>query len=299
MPAGAALERFLEHLASERRCSARTCSAYRRDLDALDAFRRRRGIGDWALLTAAEVRAFAAERHRAGLSGRSVQRMLSAVRSFYRFLLREGLAAANPAASVPAPRSGRRLPRTLDADQVARLLEVAPSDPLAVRDRAIMELLYSSGLRLAETVALDCAMVDLDDATVQVTGKGAKTRIVPVGRHACAALRAWLTVRAGLARPDAGDALFLGRSGRRLGARAIQRRLALRAQAAGLDARVHPHRLRHSFASHLLESSGDLRAVQELLGHADIRTTQIYTHVDFQHLARVYDAAHPRARKRR
>lgn len=300
MRADEALGRFLEHLAGERRYSPRTREAYRRDLAALQAYCRRHRIDDWARLSGADVRAFAAERHRGGLSGRSVQRLLSSVRSFYRFLLREGVVESNPAVAVPAPKGRRRLPRTLDADQVARLLEnTAPTGPLAVRDRALMELLYSSGLRLAETVALDCADIDLDDGTVQVTGKGAKTRIVPVGRHARAALRRWLAVRAGLAHPDAGDALFLGRGGRRLGARAVQRRLADWARRAGLDARVHPHRLRHSFASHLLESSGDLRAVQELLGHSDIRTTQVYTHVDFQHLARVYDVAHPRARKRR
>ncbi len=299
MEIDAALRRFLEHLANERRYSPHTRNAYRRDLDALRDYCRRNRIRDWSHLSGADVRAFAAERHRGGLSGRSVQRILSSVRSFYRYLLREGAVEANPALAVPAPKTPRRLPQTLDADQLARLLEIPPSDPLAIRDRALMELLYSSGLRLAELVALERGDLDLDDATVRVTGKGAKTRIVPVGRHARAALRAWLEVRGRIARPAAGDALFLGRAGRRLGGRAVQQRLLVWARRAGLDDRVHPHRLRHSFASHLLESSGDLRAVQELLGHADIRTTQIYTHVDFQHLARVYDAAHPRAHKRR
>lgn len=299
MEADAALQRFLEHLANERRYSPHTRNAYRRDLAVLRDYCRRNRIRDWSRLSSAHVRAFAAERHRGGLSGRSVQRILSSVRSFYRYLLREGAVEANPALAVPAPKVPRRLPQTLDADQLARLLEIPPSDPLAIRDRALMELLYSSGLRLAELVALDRGDIDLDDATVRVTGKGAKTRIVPVGRQARAALRAWLEVRGRIARPAAGDALFLGRAGRRLGGRAVQQRLLVRARRAGLDDRVHPHRLRHSFASHLLESSGDLRAVQELLGHADIRTTQIYTHVDFQHLAQVYDAAHPRARKRR
>ncbi len=299
MEADAALRRFLEHLASERRYSPHTRNAYRRDLAALCEYCRRNRIRDWSHLSSADVRAFAAERHRRGLSGRSVQRILSSVRSFYRYLLREGAVESNPAIAVPAPKTPRRLPQTLDADQLARLLEIPPNDPLAIRDRALMELLYSSGLRLAELVALECGDLDLDDATVRVTGKGAKTRIVPVGRQARAALRAWLEVRGRIAHPIADDALFLGRAGRRLGARAVQQRLLVWARRAGLDARVHPHRLRHSFASHLLESSGDLRAVQELLGHADIRTTQIYTHVDFQHLARVYDAAHPRARKRR
>ncbi len=299
MEADAALRRFLEHLTSERHYSPHTRTAYRRDLAALREYCRRNRIRDWSCLSSAQVRAFAAECHRGGLSGRSVQRILSSVRSFYRYLLREGAVEANPAIAVPAPKAPRRLPQTLDADQLARLLENPPSDPLAIRDRALMELLYSSGLRLAELVALERGDLDLDDATVRVTGKGAKTRIVPVGRYARAALRAWLAVRGRIARPVAGDALFLGRAGRRLGARAVQKRLLVWARRAGLDARVHPHRLRHSFASHLLESSGDLRAVQELLGHADILTTQIYTHVDFQHLARVYDAAHPRAHKRR
>ncbi len=299
MGADAALRRFLEHLTSERRYSPHTCNAYRRDLAALREYCRRNRIRGWSRLSSADVRAFAAERHRGGLSGRSVQRILSSVRSFYRYLLREGAVESNPAIAVPAPKTPRRLPQTLDADQLARLLEIPPSDPLAIRDRALMELLYSSGLRLAELIALDRGDLDLDDATVRVTGKGAKTRIVPVGRQARAALRAWLEVRGRIARPVADDALFLGRAGRRLGPRAVQQRLLVWARRAGLDARVHPHRLRHSFASHLLESSGDLRAVQELLGHADIRTTQIYTHVDFQHLARVYDAAHPRAHKRR
>ncbi|HQU14533.1 MAG: tyrosine recombinase XerC [Chromatiales bacterium 21-64-14] len=298
-PAPDWVRRFLEHLRTERRYSPHTHSAYRRDLAALTTYCRARDIASWDRLTSADIRAFAAQRHRAGQSGRSVQRTLSAVRAFYRYLLRERMVEHNPAADVSAPKGPRRLPSTLDVDQIARLLAIGDSGPLAQRDRALMELFYSSGLRLAELLALDCEHVDLPDGTVRVTGKGAKTRVVPVGRHARAALMAWLATRAELATPGSGNALFIGRQGRRLGPRAVQRRLRHWAQVQGIQGRVHPHLLRHSFASHLLESSGDLRAVQELLGHADISTTQIYTHVDFQHLARVYDAAHPRARKRR
>ncbi|MGC1730498.1 MAG: tyrosine-type recombinase/integrase, partial [Steroidobacteraceae bacterium] len=205
---------------------------------------------------------------------------------------------ANPAQGVRAPKASRRLPQTLDADQMARLLKLPPGGGLTARDRAIMELLYSSGLRLAELVGLEVTSIDLKDRTVQVLGKGRKSRIVPVGRYAVAALREWLRERAALARSGE-TALFVGQTGKRLGPRAVQSRVKLWARRQGLNVPVHPHLFRHSFASHLLESSGELRGVQELLGHADISTTQIYTHLDFQHLARIYDAAHPRARARR
>jgi integrase/recombinase XerC len=198
---------------------------------------------------------------------------------------------------VRAPKSARRLPQTLDADQMARLLEIRGDDDLSARDRALMELLYSSGLRLGECVGLDLERLDLKDRTVQVLGKGSKSRIVPVGRAAVTALKAWLKVRGGLARNEEA-AVFVGRNGRRLGARAVQLRVATWARRQGLSMHVHPHLFRHSFASHLLESSGQLRSVQELLGHANISTTQIYTHLDFQHLARIYDASHPRARRK-
>lgn len=293
------LERFLDHLRHERRLSPHTLSNYRRDLMALAAFCRREGIVSWEQLDTHAVRRYVAARHRAGLGGRSLQRELSAIRSFYRFLLREGEVRHNPAVEIRAPRAARRLPPTLDVDQVARLLEIADDDVLAVRDRAMMELVYSSGLRLSELTGLDMDHVDLADATLRVTGKGGKTRVLPIGRMARSALRAWLARRAELANPEAGTALFLSRTGRRLSPRGFQQRLRRWAITQGTSAGVHPHMLRHSFASHLLESSGDLRAVQELLGHADISTTQIYTHVDFQHLARVYDEAHPRAKKRR
>jgi len=316
----AALEwvsRFRRYMSSERRLSAHTDTSYARDLAALVKFCNRAGLGDWSALDTQHVRTFAAHSHAAGLAPRSIQRRLSAVRSFYEFLLREahsggrgataGAGAGrqsgtprvthNPAHDVRAPKAARRLPQTLDADQMARLLEIPAGDGLTARDRAIMELLYSSGLRLAELVGLNVTSLDLKDRMVQVLGKGEKARIVPVGRVAAQALRLWLKERAAVAKEQEA-ALFVGRSGRRLGPRAVQLRLAYWARRQGLGMHVHPHLFRHSFASHLLESSGELRGVQELLGHADISTTQIYTHLDFQHLARIYDATHPRARRK-
>jgi len=305
------LDRFRRYMGSERRLSAHTDSSYARDLRALVAWCDRQGLADWSALDSQHIRRFAAHSHALGLAPRSIQRRLSAVRSFFEFLLREAPAEAargargrraprvtlNPALEVRAPKSPRRLPQTLDADQMARLLEIPAGGGLTARDRALMELLYSSGLRLAELVGLNLSDIDLRDRTVQVLGKGRKARIVPVGRLALAALRAWLRERAALA--AAGEsALFVGRGGRRLGPRAIQARVDYWAKRQGLGVHVHPHLFRHSFASHLLESGGELRGVQELLGHADISTTQIYTHLDFQHLARIYDAAHPRARRK-
>jgi integrase/recombinase XerC len=303
------LARFRRYLGTERRLSAHTGAAYGRDLAALAAWCDRLGLADWAALDSQHIRSFAAHSHAGGLSPRSIQRRLSAVRSFYEFLLREardartgrrrGAAAVrvNPALEVRAPKAARRLPQTLDADQMARLLEIRVHGALDCRDRALMELLYSSGLRLAELVGLDLASLDLRDRTVRVLGKGGKSRIVPVGRLALAALREWLKQRAALAM--AGEqALFVGRGGARLGPRAVQARVGYWARRQGIPQHVHPHLFRHSFASHLLESGGELRGVQELLGHADISTTQIYTHLDFQHLARIYDAAHPRARRK-
>jgi integrase/recombinase XerC len=302
------LTRFRRYLASERRLSSHTDEAYARDLSALVKFCDAAGLADWDVLDSQHVRTFAAHSHARGLSPRSIQRRLSAVRSFYEFLLRERSAETaggrrarrvrvNPALEVRAPKAARRLPQTLDADQMARLLEIPAGGALTARDRALMELLYSSGLRLAELVSLDQADIDLKDRTVRVLGKGRKSRIVPVGRLALAALRAWLKERAALA-PAGEAALFVGRAGKRLGPRAIQSRVDYWAKRQGLGVHVHPHLFRHSFASHLLESGGELRGVQELLGHADISTTQIYTHLDFQHLARIYDAAHPRARRK-
>jgi len=294
----AGVGRFLESLRTERRLSPHTSSNYGRDLEALLEYCDTQGVDSWGQLDSQHVRSFAAQCHRRGLAPRSIQRRLSAVRSLCRFLIREGELRIDPAADVQAPKARKRLPTTLDADTMARLLAFRSDDRLGVRDKAIMELFYSSGLRLAELLGLDLADLDLRDRTVRVLGKGRKARIIPVGRHALEALSKWLAERAALAAVDE-TAVFVGVNGRRLGPRIVQRRIARWARLQGLPEHVHPHLFRHSFASHLLESSGDLRAVQELLGHANISTTQVYTHLDFQHLARIYDASHPRARRKR
>lgn len=313
-------------MTTERQLSAHTDTNYARDLAALVAYCDQEKLKHWRQLDSQHVRTFAARSHSRGLSSKSIQRRLSAVRSFFEFLLRETLNVRdklarvpltgseserqaaeqaigespglfiNPALDVRAPKSRRPLPDTLDVDQMARLLELPAGDALVTRDRAIMELFYSSGLRLAELVGLDLADL-LTDGTVRVTGKGNKERIIPVGSKAAAALEAWKLERASIAR--VGEfAVFVGRNGRRIGPRAVQTRVAYWARRQGLGTHVHPHLFRHSFASHLLESSQELRGVQELLGHASISTTQIYTHLDFQHLARIYDATHPRARRK-
>lgn len=277
--------------------SGHTAAAYRRDLERLLAFCGRCGLDDWGSLKNTHMRAFAAAEHAGGLGPRSIQRRLSAARTFLEFLVREGHVARNCALEVRAPKTKKRLPTTLDADQMARFLEFRGDDTLSMRDKAIMELFYSSGLRLGELVGLDRMALDFDDRTVRVDGKGGKTRILPIGRYAVTALRNWMHERRNLPPRDEA-AVFVGRSGKRLTPRAIQLRVDIWARRRGLGVHVHPHMFRHSFASHLLESSTDLRGVQELLGHADISTTQIYTHLDFQHLSKVYDSAHPRARRR-
>jgi integrase/recombinase XerC len=284
-------------MTTERRLSAHTDSNYARDLAALVKFCDKHLLKDWRAVDSQYIRTFAAHSHAQGLAPKSIQRRLSAVRGFFEFLVRERRLKSNPAYDVRAPKAHRRLPETLDADQMARLLEVPAGDVFVTRDRAIMELLYSSGLRLAELVGLNLEGLDLRDRTVRVLGKGNKTRIVPVGTEATQALTQWLKERAAIAKPDE-TALFVGRSGERLGRRAVQTRVAYWARRQGVSVRVYPHLFRHSFASHILESGGDLRGVQELLGHADISTTQIYTHLDFQHLARIYDKTHPRARRK-
>ena len=300
-----AIEQYLASLRDERQLSPHTLNNYRRDLNQLVRFCDQQSLDDWTRLDSQHLRQYVAQRHRQGLAAKSLQRELSAMRGLFDHLIREGRLGSNPARDVQAPRVTRKLPRTLDVDQTAALLNESAQDrddPLTVRDRAMLELIYSSGLRLNELVQLDLAQLDLTEARVRVRGKGNKERDLPVGRQALAALRAWLALRPQFLVPGKLEqddrALFLGRQGRRISARSVQKRLRDRARKLGLDVPVHPHMLRHSFASHLLESSGDLRAVQELLGHADIATTQIYTHLDFQHLAKVYDQAHPRARKK-
>ncbi|NYZ61730.1 tyrosine recombinase XerC [Luteimonas deserti] len=289
------IEAFLAHLQVERRMSAHTLDAYRRDLTALARWTGDAARGELRALQGDDLRAFVAAGHRGGLSPKSLQRRLSACRSFYQWLLRHGHIAANPAAGVRGPKAPRNLPQVLDVDEATQLVEVPVDAPLGLRDRALLELFYSSGLRLSELVGLRWRDLDLDGGLVMVTGKGSRQRSVPVGTHARQALAAWRAESAATA-----DApVFPGRGGGPITSRAVQLRMRVLAQRQGLFKRVHPHLLRHSFASHVLESSGDLRGVQELLGHADIATTQIYTHLDFQHLAKVYDAAHPRAKRRK
>jgi integrase/recombinase XerC len=292
--ANALLRGYLEHLSNERRLSHHTVENYARDIAALIGLA---GATPLKELQVQNVRRFVAQLHGRGLDGRSLARMLSAWRGFFHYLARDHGYAHNPCLGIRAPRSAKRLPHALSPDEAGRLMTFTAKDPLAVRDKAILELLYSSGLRLSELTGLAEGDVHFRDATVRVTGKGAKTRIVPVGSHALAALESWLPARGGLARPGE-TALFVGRDGGALGPRAVQARVKHWALKLGLADKVHPHALRHSFASHMLQSSGDLRAVQEMLGHASISTTQVYTHLDFQHLAKAYDAAHPRAKRK-
>jgi integrase/recombinase XerC len=290
----AAIAEYLAHLEVERRMSPHTLDGYRRDLDGLQAYATAQGL-DVETIHTEQLRAFIASEHRRGLSPKSLQRRLSACRSFYRWLLRHGRIPANPAQPIRAPKAPRKLPQILDADEAKVLVEVPTDVPLGLRDRALLELFYSSGLRLSELCALRWRDLDLGVGMVTVLGKGKKQRTVPVGSFARAALGEWKAEQ----KPIADDAfLFPGRNGP-LTSRAVQLRLRTLAQRQGLFKNVHPHLLRHSFASHVLESSGDLRGVQELLGHADISTTQIYTHLDFGHLSKVYDAAHPRARRKK
>lgn len=288
-------ENWLAHLGSQRRLAPLTLESYRRDLLRLSELANGRAP---AVLERHDIRRFAARLHAGGLSGRSIARVLSAWRGLYRWLIRQGLAQSNPVDGVRAPRAPRTLPRTLTPEQTCAMLEAEAEDGLELRDKAMFELMYSAGLRVSELASLDViGSVDPADETLTVTGKRGKTRTVPVGAPALAALRVWLDQRDAWA---CGDelALFVTRNGRRMSRGAIGARLTRWTLRHGVGQHVHPHMLRHSFASHVLQSSGDLRAVQELLGHASIRSTQVYTHLDFQHLARVYDAAHPRARKR-
>jgi len=297
----AILARYHHHLCSEKRYSPRTVSSYEHDLnDFITWLEQQAGTSEAPsplTIHTAQVRQWISYLHRKGLSGKSLQRKLSSIRRFYRFLLRENLIESNPVVDVQSPKHARKLPDTLDADTLERLLSIESDTILAVRDRALMELLYSSGLRLAELVGLDTHDVDHHQQQVRVIGKGNKERYIPVGRMALAAVTQWLQLRVTLA-AHGETALFVSKRGTRLHPRSVQFRLNHWRLQQGLEQHVHPHKLRHSFASHVLESSGDLRAVQEMLGHADISTTQIYTHLDFQHLAAVYDKAHPRAKKK-
>lgn len=289
---------FFTQLTVEVRASEHTIKSYQRDIKHLAGYCSDRAITRWTDLQHTDIRAHIAGRHRKGLSSKSLQRELSAIRSFYNFLLKKGQVSVNPAQTIQAPKQARKLPKTLDVDQLSGLLEAGASSPLEIRDLAMFELFYSSGLRLSELSALDLADLDLPDNTLMVrSGKGGKSRVLPVGSKAVTAIENWLRQRA-MKIPASEPALFISTHGTRLGKRSIELRLEQWCKKKGIAAHIHPHMLRHSFASHLLESSRDLRAIQELLGHSNISTTQIYTHLDFQHLAEIYDSAHPRAKKK-
>ena len=288
------IDRWLDRLADERHASPHTVAGYRRDLAKLLRFMQAQQLASFDALDANRMRTFVAGEHRGGLAPKSLQRLLSSCRSLFRQLNREGQLAGDPLLGVRGPKVRRKLPQVLDVDEAGALVETDSGGKLAVRDRAMLELFYSSGLRLSELCGLRWLDLNLDDGEVRVLGKGSKTRIVPVGRHAVAALRA-LGAEEGMATDSP---IFRGRGGAPINPRTVQLRMKTLALQQGIPKHIHPHLLRHTFASHMLESSGDLRAVQELLGHADIATTQIYTHLDFQHLAKVYDAAHPRARRK-
>jgi integrase/recombinase XerC len=288
------IDTWLARLANERKASPHTLEGYRRDLGKLVRYMQQQQIASFALLAPHRMRGFIAAEHRGGLSPKSLQRLLSSCRSLFRQLTREGALTHDPLAGVRGPKVHRKLPEVLDVDEATALVEGEGGEAPDLRDRAMLELFYSSGLRLSELVGLRWLDLDLDAGEVRVLGKGRKTRVVPVGRHAVTALRALGDAEG----REAESPVFRGRRGAPISPRTVQARMKALALRQGFAKRVHPHLLRHTFASHVLESSGDLRAVQELLGHADIATTQIYTHLDFQHLAKVYDAAHPRARRK-
>ena len=290
-----AVEAFLRYLHVERQLSPLTTTNYSRQLEALIAISGEIGISNWQQLDAPKVRMLLARSKRAGLGPSSLALRMSSLRSFLDWLVRQGVLSANPAKGISTPRSPKHLPKNLDVDEVNKLLEIDLNDPLSVRDRAMLEVMYGGGLRLSELVGIDCKHIDMASGEVRVLGKGRKERKVPIGRTAVTWLEHWLE-RRGLFNPQ-DDAMFLSSKGSRISARNVQKRFAEWGVKQGVNSHIHPHKLRHSFATHVLESSGDLRAVQELLGHANLSTTQIYTHLDFQHLATVYDAAHPRAKR--
>lgn len=296
------LEEFLDNLLIVRRLSAHTHSNYQRDLNGFREWCVEQSLTNWQSVSHAHMRVYVAFLHRKGRSGRTIQRHLSAIRSFYHYLIKQGVIDQNPCQDVPIPKSEKKLPKVLNIDQVSHLLDEDSGEWHTIRDAAMFELFYSSGLRLSELVGLNIQHLNLKEAWVEVMGKGNKQRTLPIGQKALEALREWLSFRAdGLAeKAQAHDesALFISQLGRRISVRNVQARLKKMALEKGILSEVSPHTLRHTFASHMLESSQNLRAVQELLGHADISTTQIYTHLDFKHLSEVYDASHPRARKR-
>ena len=290
------IDSFLSHLEVVRHLSPHTISSYRRDLDSFFTFLKEKN-DSWEEVQDHQVRGFVAQERRRGLSARSIQRALSSIRSFFNYLLDEEVVETNPAANISSPKSTQLLPKALDTDLVKRLLDFKPQGDIEIRDKAMVELLYSSGLRLSELCSLNMDSISVRERSCRVVGKGNKTRDLPVGEKAIQSLRDWLLVRKNISR-DSNKALFLNKNGKRISNRSVQLRLERLSKKRGLPM-VNPHMLRHSFASHILESSGDLRAVQEMLGHSDIGTTQIYTKLDFQHLSKVYDDAHPRAKNRK
>ena len=293
------LEDFIQVLRSEKYYSPHTCKNYTRDLNNFARYLTANEIDDWTEVNYSLVNAYTAHRFRKGLKSRSIQRELSSIRGLYQYLVSRKAIKSNPAIEVRAPKSEQLLPKTCDAEQIGRLLQDRESDDtLLIRDLAMFELMYSSGLRLAELVGIDLNHIDLGQQQLVVTGKGNRNRYLPIGSKAVKAVRRWLLLRADFCRDAGEQALFISQQGRRISPRNVQSRLNLLVKKRSIDQRLSPHALRHSFATHMLESSGDLRAVQELLGHANIKTTQIYTHLDFQHLAKVYDAAHPRAKRK-
>ena len=290
---------FNEFLRSEKQLSIHTQTNYQRDLQKFAEYCEKFSLTELAGIRSQHIRQMVAQLHRQGLGGKSLSRWLSAMRSFFAFAIRNGWATNNPADAIQAPKSPKKLPKTLDVDQTAQFVNVEGDSELALRDHALLELIYSSGLRLAEVVGLDLNNIDMQEEMVTVLGKGNKQRMLPIGSHAIAALRTWLAARRNFLKDDAEQAVFISQRGTRITHRAVQLRMQQLSVKQGMDTPVHPHMLRHSFASHMLESSGDLRLVQEMLGHANISTTQIYTHLDFQHLAKVYDNAHPRAQRKK
>lgn len=298
-PLSPQIDLFINFLRIEKQYSPHTLNAYRRDLESFAEYCRKSGISDWKQVDSESLRGFSRRTHSLGLQGRSIARGLSAVRVFFKFLIKESWVTHNPVQDVSAPKSAKKLPSVLDPDQVEHLVAIRDNSPLGARDRAMLELVYSAGLRVSELTALDVQSIEWSQGTVRVSGKGGKEREAMIGRKALQALEEWMSVRHRFCRSSAEQALFLNNRGERLSVRSVQLRFEQRAKEQGLDRHVHPHMLRHSFATHMLESSGDLRAVQELLGHANLATTQVYTHLDFQHLAKVYDAAHPRAKKKK
>ncbi len=293
------ISEFIDYLTFEKSYSPHTTSNYLRDLKSLVGFLKQQNIHDWRNVDTSHIRLYISQKHRQGCGGKSLQRQLSSIRSLYRYLIHNKKLETNPVNDISVPKSGRKLPHVYDMEAFEQLANITEKTPIAQRDKAIMELFYSSGLRLSELAQLNIDTINFDAKLVRVTGKGSKQREVPIGRYAIDALKTWINVRDDIAKTSTdSNALFISKRGTRLATRSIQQRLTFWAKKQGLNQHCHPHLLRHSFASHLLESSGDLRAVQEMLGHADISTTQVYTHLDFQHLAKIYDKAHPRAHKK-